>query len=70
MRIEREVRNGGTTESGLSLFDRDGVHYHWITRRYSHPLFFSLSGEWFKVRMTVGKDFWGNNIVKNVRIVK
>lgn len=70
MRIEVEVRNGGVTESGLLLFDREGNSYHWITRHHKHPLFFTLEKEWTKVRMTVSKGDWEQNIAKNVRVVK
>lgn len=70
LRIEKEVRNGGITEGGLTLLDKDGEQYHWITKQYNHPLFFSLSGEWYKVTMTLSKGHWGQNIVKNVRVVK
>lgn len=70
MRITVDVRVIGVTESGLSLADRDGNGYHWITKHHGHPLFFALSGEWYKVRMTVTKGWWGQNIAKNVRIIK
>lgn len=70
MRITVEVRNGGVTESGLSLFDREENGYHWITKHYSHPLFYLLDNEWLRVRMTVTDGLWGNKIAKNVRVVK
>ncbi|AZF89350.1 hypothetical protein Goe5_c02440 [Bacillus phage vB_BthM-Goe5] len=70
MRITVEVRNGGVTESGLSLVDRDGNRYHWITRRYSSPLFYLLDNEWLKVRLTVLEDGWGIKFARNVRVVK
>lgn len=69
MRITAEMRNGGVTESGLTLFDKEGNCYHWITKHYQHPLFFALKDEYFKVRMTVTENNWGQKLVKNVRII-
>ena len=69
MRITVEVKNGGVTESGLLLIDREGNSYHWITKQYGHPLFFT--NDWTKVRMTVTDDVWGTGKnAKNVRLVK
>ena len=68
MRIEKEVRNGGVTESGLTLIDRDGKSYHWVTKHYGHRLFFLNDDEWVKVKMTIHKTIYDTKIVKNVRI--
>lgn len=70
MRIKKEVKNDGVTEIGLHLVDKEGESYHWITKSYGHPLFFGLKDEWFEVRMTLSKGYWGQNIVKNVRLKK
>lgn len=69
MRITAEVRNRNITESGIVLVDKEGNAYHWITKHYGHPLFFT--DEWIKVRMTVKDDIWGTDKdAKNVRLVK
>ena len=63
-----EVKKTGITESGLSLIDRQGNSYHWVTKQYNHELYFT--DEFIKVRMTVEDGLWGNKVVRNVRIVK
>lgn len=69
MRISAEVRNGGLTESGMVLIDKEGNSYHWITKHYGHPLFFT--DDWVMVRMTIKDDIWGTGKdAKNVRLVK
>lgn len=69
-RIRKEVRYGGYTESGMTLFDREGIQYHWITKQVLHPLFTMGANEWTTVTMTISQGDWGMNIAKNVRIVK
>lgn len=69
-RLRVRVRNAGVTESGLSLVDEKGVRYHWITRQYSHPLFYANANESFLVTFGVEVDSWGRNVAKNVRLVK
>lgn len=69
MRITLEVRNGGVTESGLLLIDKEGNSFHWITKQISHPLFYTE--EYMKVSMTVTDNAWGTGKnAKNVRIIK
>lgn len=71
MRITTEVRKGNYTESGLILLDKEGNSFHWLTKHYSHPLFFGLDYEYFLVSMTVTDDMWGlGKNAKNVRIIK
>lgn len=69
-RIEKEIRTGCVTESGLTLFDKEGVQYHWVTKQILHPLFTMGANEWVTVKMTISKGHWGQNIAKNVRMVK
>jgi hypothetical protein len=69
MRITLEVKNKSITESGMILVDKEGNTYHWITKHYNHPLFFTT--DWVMVRMTITNDVWGNGKnAKNVRLVK
>lgn len=70
VRIEKEVRVFRTTKNEVSLYDREGVAYHWITKHTEHKLFYALDHEWFKVRMSLWKGLWGRNNVRNVRIQK
>lgn len=69
-RIRKEVRYAGNTESGMTLFDREGVQYHWVTKQVLHPLFTMGENEWTTVTMTVTPGDWGLTIAKNVRMVK
>lgn len=69
MRITLEVKNSSITENGMMLLDKEGNIYHWITKHYSHPLFFT--NEWVRVKMTILDNAWGHGkIAKNVRLIK
>lgn len=71
MRKELEVCNIGYTEQGISLIDKDGNYYHWITKTKDSPLIYSKRNEWFKVRANEYETKSGRRkILKNVRIIK
>lgn len=69
MRVTLEIQNKNITESGLMLIDKEGNTYHWITKQYNHPLFFTH--DWVIARMTITDDVWGTGKnVKNVMLVE
>jgi hypothetical protein len=68
MRKCLEVRNIGVTEIGMTLADREGNTYHWVTKNHSHPLFFT--NDWIEVRMTIFNDsLYSRAFAKNVRLI-
>lgn len=70
MRITLDVCNIGYTEQGISLLDKEGNHYHWITKTKISPLIYSSRNEWFKISANLCETMNGKRILKNVRVVK
>lgn len=67
MRIEAEVKKVGTTESGMSIKDREGKYYHWITKAFNHDLWFT--DDFIKVKMTIVHEDRYGITVKNIRVI-
>ena len=71
-RIHLFVKAFATTEQRISLIDKKGNYYHWITKNYKSPLFYSIGDEWFEVTATLIKSQsdYEQNRLKNIRILK
>jgi hypothetical protein len=68
MRVEKEIKYSGVTDSGILLIDKEGTSYHWITKQKDHPLL--ITNDWVNVRMCVSIGTWGNKITNNVKLIK
>lgn len=69
-RLKCEVMNVGVTESGMTLKDKEGDFYHWLTKSHSHRLFFMKDWVWASMTLLLDEtEKSGKNIVKNIRLV-